>query len=140
MLESFRLVFDTGLLVLIWMVQLIAYPSFKFFTGADLFPWHKKYVSRIAAIVIPLMFGQLICAALQLYQKQSFYEILSAFLIAAVWVITFMTFVGLHDNVSNRKQVETSVSQLITKNWIRTFLWTLVFLLTISYKIKPLLF
>jgi len=136
MLDTLRLVFDSGLFVLIWMVQLLAYPSFEQYSNENLILWHKKYVTRIAIIVVPLMFGQLICTFIQLLQNIGFYETTSMILIVLVWAITFMVFVGLHNNISNQIKIQESVKDLIHKNWIRTIIWSMVFILTIAFKIK----
>ena len=50
---------DFGLLVLIWMVQLVVYPGFKYYQRERLLEWHARYTSRISYIVGPLMLGQL---------------------------------------------------------------------------------
>ena len=59
-ISKITLLVDIGLVVLIWMVQLIVYPSFTFYSKENLVNWHQKYTARIAVIVIPLMFLQLI--------------------------------------------------------------------------------
>ena len=51
MLEFFRLLFDSGLLVLILMVQLIIYPSFLRYPLKNLITWNNIYTKRIAVIV-----------------------------------------------------------------------------------------
>ena len=66
--EILRILFDVGLLVLIWMVQLIVYPSFLYYTHEQLVVWHTRYVKQISLIVIPLMFGQTLVSGYQLYQ------------------------------------------------------------------------
>ena len=59
MIDIIRLLVDFGLLVLIWIIQLIIYPSFLFYRAKELITWHKMYTKAIALIVIPLMLGQL---------------------------------------------------------------------------------
>jgi hypothetical protein len=61
-----KLLFDAGLFVLIWMVQLMVYPSFLYYEKQNLVKWHNHYVKGLAIIVIPIMFGQLIIAIIQL--------------------------------------------------------------------------
>ncbi len=81
MLDLIRLICDTGLFVLIWMVQLIIYPSFIFYEPKDLYKWHSKYTKRIAFIVIPLMLGQLLTVFLQLYLQFNWYSMISVILV-----------------------------------------------------------
>ncbi|MEO1009857.1 MAG: hypothetical protein AAFX53_01035 [Bacteroidota bacterium] len=58
--EILRLLCDFGLVVLIWSVQLIIYPSFQFYNPIELLLWHGIYVHRITYVVLPLMVGQLV--------------------------------------------------------------------------------
>jgi DMSO reductase anchor subunit len=126
-LELLRLLFDFGLLVLILMVQLIIYPSFQFYTSENLLRWHKKYTLAISFVVIPLMFGQLITSALQLIDERNAYTIGSVILIALVWISTFTQFVPMHHRINNGQAKESLLNQIVKRNWIRTFLWTCIF-------------
>ena len=54
-LEYIRLLVDAGFIVLIWAVQLVIYPSFKFYSNANLLKWHRLYTKRVTVIVLPLM-------------------------------------------------------------------------------------
>jgi hypothetical protein len=130
MLETVRLICDSGLLVLIWMVQLIVYPSFSYYKVSDLYQWHDTYTQRIAVIVIPLMFGQLITTGIQVLLQQNFYTVSSSALLLLVWLSTFLQFVPLHSNISKKWEVEKAIKGLILKNWIRTILWSLLFILS----------
>lgn len=136
MLETIRLICDTGLFVLIWIVQLIIYPSFSYYKHDDLFKWHDIYTKRIAVIVIPLMVGQLITSSIQVYSNPYFYTITSSLLVIGVWLSTFLVFVPLHTNLSKREEVELSIKKLKLHNWLRTVLWSLIFIVTCYLKFK----
>ena len=138
MLETIRLICDTGLFVLIWIVQLIIYPSFSYYKHDDLFKWHDIYTKRIAVIVIPLMVGQLITSSIQVYFNPYFYTITSSLLVIGVWLSTFLVFVPLHTNLSKREEVELSIKKLKLHNWLRTVLWSLIFIVTCYFKFKTL--
>ncbi|MFK7811150.1 MAG: hypothetical protein AB8B59_01575 [Maribacter sp.] len=129
-LELLRLLFDSGLLVLIWIVQLVIYPSFQFYRKEDLLKWHKKYTPGISMIVIPLMFGQLITSVLQFMEVRNAFTIGSIILIVMVWVITFSQFVPLHGKIAAGKANEIHLKQMLNRNWTRTFLWTIIFIWT----------
>lgn len=122
---------DFGLVVLIWMVQLIAYPSFRFFQKSDLSVWHDYYTRMITFFVIPLMFSQL---GLHLYEMItatfSWVQVLSFMMIIAVWLITFLKAVPLHAKIGKGENIPESIEKLIQVNWSRTILWTLVFALS----------
>lgn len=136
-METIRLLLDFGLVVLIWMVQLILYPSFIFYTHENLGKWHAKYTIGISLVVIPLMVGQLAISFLQLINNQGLYEIISISIVVLLWVSTFVLFVPLHNNISNAKDLELTVKKLAQRNWIRTFLWTTLFILSFWNTLKP---
>lgn len=138
MLETIRLICDSSLLILIWIVHLIIYPSFSYYKHDDLFKWHDTYTKRIAVIVIPLMVGQLITSSIQVYTNLDFYTITSSLLVIGVWLSTFLVFVPLHNNLSKREEVELSIKKLKLHNWLRTVLWSLIFIVTCYFKFKTL--
>lgn len=119
------------------MVQLLVYPSFASYKPDNLLKWHEKYTKRIAIIVIPLMIGQLMVTTAQFVYRQGFYEILSLILALAVWIVTFSQFVPLHQNISKEIEIDASVQKLIKKNWTRTAIWTLLFLLSLWFQLDP---
>jgi len=127
-LPSLRLVFDTGLLVLIWMVQLIVYPSFQFYSKNELIEWHEKYMVAISFIVIPLMLGQLMTSILQLTKERNWFTIGSLTLIILVWLSTFAQFVPLHNTISSGQATTQVLHELVLVNWLRTALWTFIFI------------
>lgn len=129
-LSDFRLVFDFGLVVLIWIVQIIIYPGFTYYTLGDLLKWHTLYTRRISFVVIPLMLGQLALGIWEFYSKPSAHSIGSLVLIIAVWVLTFTIFVPLHQKIADGFASKQLLNRLITKNWWRTVLWTLLFVWT----------
>jgi len=122
-----RLLFDAGLFVLIWMVQLVVYPSFLYYEKQNLVKWHNHYTKGLSIIVIPLMFGQLIMACIQLVELPSIETIISLLMVCAVWISTFVQFVPVHNKISKNKVTEKLLQQLVNRNWLRTLLWTLIF-------------
>ncbi len=136
-LALFRLLIDFGFVVLIWAVQLIIYPSFRYYSTPNLVKWHQAYTKRVTVIVLPLMVGQLIMAIVQVWQFQNWYTLLSIVIIGLLWALTFLIFVPLHQSIDNNKPVENVCIKLVNKNWIRTILWTVLFLLSL---LKVLIF
>lgn len=132
-LEFLSIVVDFGLVVLIWMVQLIVYPSFLFYTPKNLTSWHKKYTPKITVIVAPLMFLQVILNSLNAFFQFNYLAILILGLIALTWLVTFLYFVPLHQKIENDKVSRTQLKELVNFNWIRTALWSLVVILKITY-------
>ena len=85
---------------LIWMVQLIVYPSFLFFSDNNLFTWHKSYTKAIALIVIPLMLGQLGIVIYQVFLAQNIYTLVSIVFVVFLWGITLLKFAPMHQQIS----------------------------------------
>ena len=123
-----RLLTDASLFILIWIVQLIIYPGFVFYTSTDLVKWHAAYTARIAVIVAPLMLLQVILVAIQLFENMQFYTVLSAGLVGLVWLLTFVYFVPQHQKIADNRFSQKVLTQMVTVNWIRTALWTLLLL------------
>ncbi|MDN3643763.1 hypothetical protein QWY87_13685 [Lutimonas halocynthiae] len=123
-----RLLFDFGLLVLVWIVQRIVYPGFLHYNSKNLINWHKVYTSRLTFIVMPLMLGQLGISIYQLIMEINLYTVLSIIIIIVIWVSTFTQFVPIHAQISKGKANQKMLDSLVKKNWIRTFLWTILFL------------
>lgn len=128
-----RLLIDFGFVVLIWAVQLVIYPSFGYYSKENLYNWHRSYTTRVTFIVLPLMFSQLVLAVIQLWQNQNWFTILSIIIIASLWLLTFLVFVPLHVSIDENVPRENVTDKLVTKNWIRTFLWTLLFVLSLVH-------
>ncbi|MDB2556081.1 hypothetical protein N9X55_05020 [Flavobacteriaceae bacterium] len=126
MIEITRLVLDVGLLVLIWMIQLIVYPSFLFYTAKELIAWHKMYTKAIALIVIPLMLGQLGIAIYQVFLLQNTYTLTSIVLVVFLWGITLLKFAPMHQQISEGNTYEQLLKKLVQNNWIRTLIWTIL--------------
>lgn len=135
MLDLFRLLVDFGFLVLIWAVQLIIYPSFNYYSKENLYIWHNSYTTRVSFIVLPIMLSQLILAFVQLYKIQDWYTILSMLIIIALWLLTFLIFVPLHQSIDKNQPNKNACVKLVTKNWMRTVLWTLLFVLSLLHYI-----
>ena len=132
-IEILRLLFDFGLLVLIWIVQLVIYPSFQFYQKRDLLKWHKIYTGRIGLLVMPLMLGQLFLTGIQLSNQVDWYTGSSALFVAILWINTFAHFIPLHQQISNDLIKENTLNSLVNSNWLRTVLWTLLFGISLWY-------
>jgi hypothetical protein len=128
-----RLVLDFGLLVLIWIIQRIIYPSFLHYNKQNLIPWHKKYTARFATIVIPLMFGQLGVSLHLVNTIPNLYTFASLGLVVLVWGVTFLQFVPIHSSISRGDTSEELLTTLVSRNWVRTILWTLLFITSTLY-------
>ena len=126
--DVLKLLADFGLVVLIWLVQLVIYPGFLYFRAENLATWHKKYTSLISYIVGPLMLVQLMLAIYLLITLPTFFNAAGLLMILAIWSTTFLHFVPMHEAVADGELNENLLNDLVHKNWLRTILWTFVFL------------
>ena len=122
-----RTMIDFGLLVLIWLVQLIIYPSFRHIAPDAFTGWHGSYSMLISIFVIPLMFAQVAIIGYQLYTQASWAVWISAMLVVLIWLSTFLQAVPVHNLLGQQLEISTNVERLISVNWIRTVLWSVVF-------------
>jgi hypothetical protein len=118
------LLFDAGLVVLIWMVQLVVYPSFIYYKPENLIRWHQKYTAGIAVVVIPLMLAQLVLAIVTIFYQPNFTSIFTLVIVLFLWIFTFLSFAPLHFKISEGKHNQKLLHLLVKRNWLRTFLWS----------------
>ncbi|WP_378175696.1 hypothetical protein [Aquimarina sp. SS2-1] len=123
-----RLLFDFGLVILIWLVQLIMYPGFSYYQKENLMNWHQSYTKRIAVVVMPLMVGQLVLSIIRFYEVFNVNHGIDAILVVAVWISTFLQFVPIHNRISKGEIASKLLIKLVRLNWLRTSLWTIIFL------------
>jgi hypothetical protein len=116
------------------MVQLVIYPSFKFYSTVELRKWHSRYTRLVSFVVVPLMFGQLITSGWLSYQNPSPLLIIKLVLIFAIWGLTFLIFVPLHHNIDRQENPERFLDSLVNKNWMRTVLWNVILVLSLLHK------
>lgn len=132
----YKVLIDFGLVVLIWMTQLVVYPSFTYYSADDLVAWHSGYTIAIAIVVMPLMLGQLVVHGYDTIQGFSMLRVCAMALIVLVWVHTFFFAVPLHNQIGSGNDVIAAAEKLVHINWYRTVLWTLIFATSIYDYIK----
>ena len=119
---------NSGLLILIWLVQMIIYPSMHAWDKESFSRQHRSYSRRISLIVVPLMLAQAGLAAQQLITAPGAARFAQALLILGVWGITALVSVPLHRRLSAGYDAAV-VNRLVNSNWLRTAGWSLVSLL-----------
>lgn len=127
-LEYLNILITFGLVILIWIIQILHYPSFfyyeeKEFSRAMLF--HQRAVTFIT---LPLMVSELVVSGLIVFKTTSLFSIMGVILVALIWISTFFIQVPLHEKLTHSKNTEF-ITKLIKTNWIRTYLWSLKFIL-----------
>lgn len=128
MLDTLRLLVDFGLVVLIWLVQLVIYPGFRHCSRQGLAHWHPIYTGKVTLVVAPLMFTQVGLLAWELVQDPRPSQYLAAALVLLAWLSTFLQSVPAHGQIASGRDAFDAVERLIRGNWVRTFAWSAVFL------------
>jgi len=120
-----QIITDSGLLVLIWLVQLIIYPSFRYTQEKDFIVWHGRYMRLIGLIVSPLMLLQIGVELVHIFNND--YRWIRMLMILAVLTSTFSLSVPNHKRLSRYGKDPIIISRLVLTNWLRTVLWSLLF-------------
>ncbi|MEM6395288.1 MAG: hypothetical protein AAF741_03005 [Bacteroidota bacterium] len=128
---ALRLMFDSAALVLIWLVQLVIYPSFLYMRRHDFMAWHPVYTRKVTWVVMPVMLGQLLVYGFMVFAHPSTDVWVNAALVAIAWLITFVFAVPLHMNMEESEKPKEASAKLVEMNWYRTVIWTIVFLVSV---------
>ena len=118
---------DFGMCVVLWLVQLVIYPSFLRVDSSDLLSWHKAYTFRVSFVILPLMFGQLVLVILSVREDPSILEWLAFVFVLVCWILTFFVSVPLHRKIEQNDMTRETRQKLIMTNWPRTILWSVIF-------------
>jgi len=126
-------IFMTGV---IWIIQLVHYPSFRYVDEGHWSQAHQHHVNQISRVVAPMMILELGFRVWWLYQEISYLTISATILLAVIWASTFLIQVPIHDKLESHKS-EPLIDRLVKSNWIRTIAWTLSsVLLLIGYTLN----
>ena len=118
----------------IWVIQLVHYPSFHFIELKQYTAFQRFHMSRISYVVIPAMVTELFTLILILISVDHIDTLVaaSAILLIFIWLMTALFFSGVHQKLTLGYD-QTIVDKLVKLNWSRTLLWTLRLLLISIY-------
>ncbi|MEO0509273.1 MAG: hypothetical protein AAF065_05395 [Verrucomicrobiota bacterium] len=128
-LHDLRILLDFGMVVLLWLVQRVIYPSFLECSEKNLVVWHGTYVKRVGPIIIPMMFAQLPLVAWMTFQAPGLENIGALLCLLGCWLLTFGVSVPLHRKIERGDTSRETLQSLVDTNWPRTTLWTVAFVL-----------
>ena len=114
----------------IWIIQLVHYPSFHFIELNQYTTFQRFHMSRISYVVIPAMLTELFTLILIIISMDQVDPIIlaSALLLTVIWLMTAVFFSGVHQKLTLGYD-KAVVEKLVKLNWGRTLLWTLRLLL-----------
>ena len=114
----------------IWVIQLVHYPSFHFVELKQYTTFQRFHMARISYVVIPAMLTELFTLILIVISMDQIDNLVlaSAILLIFIWLMTAVFFSGVHQKLTLGYD-QTVVDKLVKLNWGRTLLWTLRLLL-----------
>jgi len=129
-LNEIQSLVDFGLCIVLWLVQLVIYPSFLRVAESELVAWHRTYTFRVSFVIMPLMLSQLGLAFVAVIRASAeWWDALVLALVLFCWALTFFIAVPLHNKMEKGDLSKATRLRLIHANWPRTFLWTAIFLI-----------
>ena len=131
MMDWIRLSVDSGLFILVWLVQVIIYPSFLYIDREKLNYWHRLYTGKILYFVGPLMFIQTGVIALQLLFDPLIF-LPDGLLLIGIWINTFFIAIPIHEAIDRDETVEGHLPKLLRVNRWRAWMWTGLVLLSVG--------
>jgi hypothetical protein len=125
-LEQIHLIATSMMVAIIWIVQILHYPTFLFIDRKQYTDFQQFHMKKISYIIIPIMAVELFSGLgiLFIIQKDQISFYVSLALLILIWMITGLFFTKYHYDLSKKYNQET-ILQLIQFNWIRTLLWTI---------------
>ena len=125
-LEQLHLIATSMMVAIIWMVQILHYPSFLFVDKKQYTEFQQFHMKKISYIIVPIMLLELFSgfAILFYIEKAQLSLYASLTLLVLIWVITGLFFTKYHTELS-KKYNRNTILRLIRFNWIRTVLWTI---------------
>ncbi len=113
--------FMTGL---IWFVQVVHYPGFQKISSQSFVSYHHFHTSATGMVVIAPMLLELALAAVMVYLAWGqWWHWLSLGLVLAVWLLTFVWIVPVHEQLGQVFDL-AAAQKLVILNLVRSLLWT----------------
>ena len=133
MLLLLHLTVSSMMVGVIWVIQLVHYPSFHFVDNLRYSNFQSFHMRSISYVVIPVMLTELLTLILLIYtmDEMNISLVLSAIMLFVIWVITAVFFSGAHQKLTLGYD-KSVVRDLIKMNWSRTLLWTFRLILLVA--------
>lgn len=120
---SFHVILTALMTGVIWVIQLVHYPSFHYVNMVVYTKFQKFHMARISYIVMPLMIGELVSGLTLLAYNMSVVYILNMVCLSLIWLSTFLLSVPCHAKLEKAYNYD-AVERLVLTNWPRTLLWS----------------
>jgi hypothetical protein len=108
----------------IWMVQLVHYPSFALVPPDGFRVFHQAHLKRMGWVVMAPMVLELLLAGWLAWVWPGAAAWWALGLVVVIWAVTFFVSVPLHNRLAADGSTFATVYGLIKTNWLRTLAWT----------------
>lgn len=127
-----NLVLTSMLTCLIWLIQILHYPSFRYVSHEAFTSFEAFHTRSISYIVMPLMLAELGTSIyLFVFNPKSYLFGICLLIVVLIWASTFLFSIPCH-NILSQRHDSAIIEKLISTNWFRTILWTSKFLILIK--------
>ena len=109
---------------LIWLVQVVHYPSFHHIDQTQFRQFSTFHTQNITYIVMPMMAVELLSSLVLVIRNPDPFNLSMIALLAIIWLSTAFISVPCHNQLAHGYNAEV-VDHLIRTNWIRTIAWTI---------------
>jgi len=131
-LEIIRLVTECLLVVMIWPIQLVIYPSFQKLNINDQARVHLHYTLLISAIASPIIIIHFITTGYELLLSTNLFTILRLLATSIAIAVTFFLIAPIHLAILIFEPTNKQFIRITQRNWIRTIAWTTSLILTLT--------
>lgn len=133
-IRDLQLINAAALVSMIWIIQIVHYPSFVYYdksTFAEAMNFHQK---RIIYIVLPLMLTEIGISIYLWVIDGRFINTIGLACVLVIWASTFFIQVPTHEKLKSYDS--NLIEGLVKGNLIRTVLWTIKLLLIEQDRLK----
>lgn len=132
--RDLELINGGALVAMIWIVQILHYPSFAYYDKAHFSEAMDFHQRRITYIVLPLMFTELGMSLYLFATEMTLINTASLACVLIIWASTFFIQVPIHTKLKTYDK--KLIQSLVRGNMIRTVLWTVKLILIEQDKLK----
>ena len=126
-----NLIITSMLACLIWIIQLVHYPSFRYIDKTQFSSFESFHARSISIIVTPLMLMEIFISFYMItLSPLDPLHLTSGLLVFIIWLSTFFFSVPCHNRLMHGYH-EATVHKLIITNWPRTLAWSVKLILAI---------
>jgi hypothetical protein len=114
-----------ALACVLWLVQLVIYPAFRFIDPREFSRWHYRYTGAVTWVVAPLIWLQTagVVGRFLFLQSPDLLWAIECFHTILAWAVTVTVSVPLHSQLQ-RARNEKTMRKLVVTNWVRTASWS----------------